>query len=243
MVMPLAPTRRVAANDPGHRPPSANAVKRRRSLIVAAEGALVLGLLLVWLLSPAIRESKSLAVLFFYAFPSEFLVGLLPHEPVLIYFGAFRAAWVVALVSAVGTVGAEAINYSFCSYFYERPALQAVSRQRLVRKTIELFERAPFAAILFAGFTPAPFFPVRFLVVMAPYPRWKYLLGVALSRTPRFFLLAVFGAWFHISGSLLLLLFVVMFAGVNVPALFHLLSGPRTPARRGRALPEAEGGD
>ena len=30
-------------------------------------------------------------VLFLYCFPSEFLVGLLPHEPVLIYFGAFHA--------------------------------------------------------------------------------------------------------------------------------------------------------
>jgi len=198
---------------------------------VAVEGVLVLGLLATWLIFKEVRDSKSLVVLFFYAFPSEFLVGLLPHEPVLIYFGSFYTAWVVTLVSIVGTLGAEAINYSFCSYFYEKPALQAVSEKRLVRKTIELFERAPFAAILFAGFTPAPFFPIRFLVVMAPYPRWKYLLGVFISRAPRFFLLAMFGAYFHIPGTLLTALFVGMLLSVNVPALVRLFSRSGKPQR------------
>ncbi len=210
-------------------PPDSPSTRRWRGVIVAAQGLLVLGLLLVWLLSREVRDSKSLVVLFFYCFPSEFLVGLLPHEPVLIYFGAFRSAWVVAAVSSVGTVMAEAMNYSFCSFFYDRPTLQAVSEKRLVRKTIALFGRMPFAAILFAGFTPAPFFPIRFLVVMASYPRWKYLLGVLLSRAPRFLLLAMFGAYFHISASLLLLLFVAMFVSVNLPALVRLLWGkPRS---------------
>ncbi len=189
----------------------------------------MLAILLAWLLSPGVRESRSLWVLFLYCFPSEFLVGLLPHEPVLIYFGAFHSAWVVAGISAVGTVMAEAVNYSVCSFFYDRPALQSVSEKRLVRKTIELFARMPFAAILFAGFTPAPFFPVRFLVVMASYPRWKYLVGVLLSRAPRFLLLAMFGAYVHISASLLLLLFVGMFVSVNVPALVRLFWGSRRP--------------
>jgi len=213
---------------------------RQRALIVAAQGALILALLLVWVLSSEVRESKSLLVLFLYCFPAEFLVGLLPHEPILIYFGAFHPAWVVAAVSAVGTVMAEAINYSFCSFFYDLPTLRVVSRQRLVRKTIELFRRAPFAAILFAGFTPAPFFPVRFLVVMAYYPRWKYLLGVFLSRTPRFLLLAMFGQYFHISGSVLTVLFVVMFVSVNVPALIRLFVGNRggTPAPPSPPAPE-----
>jgi len=195
----------------------------------------------VWVLSPIIRESKSLVVLFFYCFPSEFLVGLLPHEPILIYFGDFHPAWVVAAVSIVGTVMAEAINYSFCSFFYDLPTLRAVSRKRLVRKTIDLFHRAPFAAILFAGFTPAPFFPVRFLVVMAYYPRWKYLLGVFLSRAPRFWLLAMFGHYFHISGSVLTVLFVVMFVSVNVPALIRLLVGGRGATPSPPSSPAAEG--
>ena len=187
-------------------------------------------LLLGWLLLPGVRESKSLWVLFLYCLPSEFLMGLLPHEPVLIYFGAFYSALTVALVSAAGTLLAEALNYSFCSFFYEMPALRAVSKKRLVRKTIELFDRAPFAAILFAGFTPAPFFPLRFLVVMASYPRWKYLLGVFISRAPRFYLLAMFGGLVHISGGMLTVLFVGMFAVVNVPAILQLLV-------RGRASP------
>lgn len=187
----------------------------------------MLGLLLVWILSPGVRESKNLWVLFLYCFPSEFLLAVLPHEPVLIYFGAYWPAWVVALLSGVGTVLAEALNYSFCSFFYDLPTLRAVSQKRLVRRTIELFDRVPFSAILFAGFTPAPFFPVRFLVVMADYPWWKYLLAVFISRTPRFWLLAVFGGLIHISGGLLVVLFVVLFVSVNVPALVHIFMGRR----------------
>jgi membrane protein YqaA with SNARE-associated domain len=237
---------------PGPRPVPAQKerfLRNRKRLILALEGVLILTILLAWLLSPGIRESKSLAVLFFYSFPSEFLMGLLPHEPVLIYFGAFYPASVVALVSVVSTVMAEAMNYSFCSFFYEMPALQAVSKKKLVRKTIELFDRAPFAAILFAGFTPAPFFPVRFLVVMAEYPRWKYLVGVFVSRAPRFFLLAMFGALVPIPGALLTLLFVGIFVAVNLPAIVQLLAGGRRtprvpkpkPGARSRAHAEAPG--
>ena len=110
-----------------------------------------------------------------------------------------------------------------------------------MRKTIELFRRVPFAAILFAGFTPAPFFPLRFLVVMASYPRWKYLLGVFLSRAPRFLLLAMFGQYFHISGSVLTVLFVVMFVSVNVPALVQLFVRRRGTPPAPASPPAPEG--
>jgi membrane protein YqaA with SNARE-associated domain len=174
-------------------------------------------------LSSEVRESLSLVVLFFYSFPSEFLVGLVPHEPALIYFGAFHPALVVASVASVSTVLAEAMNYSFFSYFYEKPSLRAVYRKRGVKKTVELFNRAPFSAILFAGFTPVPFFPVRFLVVMTGYSLPRYLMGVLLSRTPRFFLLAAFGSLVPIPGKLLTGLFVGMLLAVNLPTLYQVV--------------------
>lgn len=87
---------------------------------------------------------------------------------------------------------------------------------------MELFSRSPFAAVVVAGFTPVPFFPVRFLVVMTGYPRWKYLVGVAVSRTPRFWLLAAVGSWFSVPPGLLVALLVGMLLTVNVPALVEL---------------------
>ncbi len=198
------------------------------------EGSFVIALLLAWALSSEVRESLSLVVLFFYSFPSEFLVGLVPHEPALIYFGAFHSALVVAAVASISTVLAEAMNYSFFSYFYEKPSLQAVSRRRGVTKTVELFNRAPFTAILFAGFTPVPFFPVRFLVVMTGYSLPRYLTGVLLSRTPRFFLLAAFGALVPIPGTLLTGLFVGMLLAVNLPTLYQVVF--RSENGQGRSI-------
>jgi membrane protein YqaA with SNARE-associated domain len=187
---------------------------------------MVLALLAVWILWEDVRRSSSLFVLFFYSFPSEFLVGLVPHEPVLIFFGGVHHPLVVALVAVVSTVMAEALNYSFFGLFYEIPVFKAAFQKKAVKRISELFRRMPFIAILVAGFTPVPFFPVRFLVVVTEYPVWKYLLGVFLSRGPRFYLLALLGAFFEVPPLLLLALFLGMLLLVNLPALLKVYSTP-----------------
>lgn len=185
----------------------------------------MLVLLVIWISSPTVRSSKNLAVLFLYSFPSEFLVGLVPHEPVLLYFGTYHPAWIVALVAGVSTVMAEAMNYRFFSLFYGTTAARGALDRKMVRKVVELFSRTPFAAILVAGFTPLPFFPIRFLVVMADYPIQRYLVGVFVSRVPRFWILAALGGLVHIPAGALLLLFAAMMAVVNIPALYNALRG------------------
>jgi ribonucleoside-triphosphate reductase len=136
----------------------------------------------------------------------------------------------VALVSVVSTVMAEGLNYSLFSLFYGMPALQGALDKKAVKKIADLFNRMPFTAILFAGFTPVPFFPVRFLVVLTEYPVWKYLVGVFLSRAPRFYLLALIGAYFEVPKLLLAAIFLAMLVGVNLPALSKVLASPEDPA-------------
>lgn len=215
------------ARQPWDREPAPGAqgagADRWRTIIVGAEIALVLSLLLVWLFAEGVQESRNLWILFLYSFPSEFLVGLLPHEPILIYFGEFHPAGTVAAVAVASTGMTEAMNYSLFGYFYDRPAIRSASAHPAVVKTTRWFDRAPFAVIVVAGFTPVPFFPVRFLAVMTGYPRWKYVVGVLLSRTPRFYLLAFFGAVLHIPVEALAGLFLVLLLSVNVPALAHLM--------------------
>jgi len=200
---------------------------RQRIILILFESALVLGLLLIWLMSESVRASTSLTILFFYSFPSEFLVGLVPHEPVLIYYGSYHPAWVVASVAVVSTVMAEGLNYSLFGLFYAMPTFRAALGKKAVRRIGDLFNLMPFTAILFAGFSPVPFFPVRFLVVLTDYPVWKYLLGVFLSRAPRFYLLALFGAYFDLSGTVLAGIFLAMLLLVNLPALFKVLGSPK----------------
>lgn len=88
-------------------------------------------------------------------------------------------------------------------------------QKKKVERIAELFSRRPFTAITFAAFTPVPFFPVRFLVVVTGYPVRKYLLGVFMARGSRFFLLAWLGASLFVPPLLLLALFLGMFLLFN----------------------------
>lgn len=190
-----------------------------RTLTFILEVALIIVLLAVWFSSDSIRESKNLWIFFFYSFPAEFLIALVPHEPVLLYFSKFYSPLAVTLVAIAGTVLAEMINYSVFKYVGDLKPFNRVRHTKWVSRTIELFNKAPFVALLVAGFTPVPFYPFRFLVVLARYPLQKYLLAIFFSRTPRFYLLALLGHIFKIPDYL----FPVIFIALAIPLAYPLL--------------------
>jgi membrane protein YqaA with SNARE-associated domain len=199
---------------------------KKRRIIVFAEAFLVVALAFFFFFQK-IEGTSNLLLLFLYSFPSEFLVGLAPHEPALIHFGQFHPLWVVTMVSVISTVMAEGLNYSFFGLFYEMPGFRAALQKEGLRKVTDLFNRAPFFAIVFCGFGPVPFFPIRFLVVITEYPRWKYLMAVFLSRTPRFYILAWIGDIFQPSKGILIAIFVGMLALVNIPAAVKIFGGKK----------------
>lgn len=162
-------------------------------------------------------------MLFFYSFPSEFLIAIVPHEPVLLYFGKFYQPLTVALVAIIGTVMTEAINYSVFKLVIDSNFFQKIRQGKMVTKIVELFKKAPFVALLVAGLTPVPFYPFRFLVVLTRYPLVKYLLAVFLSRTPRFFILALAGYMIKIPDYLLIAIFIVLISAANIPLLRRFL--------------------
>jgi hypothetical protein len=164
--------------------------RRYRTPAFVLQLALVVTLLLVWLGSESIRASKNLWVLFLYSIPFEFLIAAVPHEPALTYFGKFYSPLTVAVVSAIGTLLTEALNYSGFGYIADTEVVRRVRRRGFVTRVVELFVRTPFAALWAAALTPIPFYLFRFLVVLARYPIAKYLLALFLSRTPRFRTLA-----------------------------------------------------
>jgi membrane protein YqaA with SNARE-associated domain len=167
---------------------------RLRAAVLLAEIGLALTLIVWWLSVGHHGHMNGLLVLLLYCFPSEFLIAPAPHEPVLIYFGKVYAPWLVALVSGLGTLVVEAVNYSAFGSIADARPLRRVVRSTLMSRLLALFSRQPFLALLVGGLAPLPFYPFRFLVVLARYPRWRYLTAVAIARFPRFYLIALFGA-------------------------------------------------
>jgi membrane protein YqaA with SNARE-associated domain len=192
---------------------------RTRMWIAILEITFICALLAVWLGSESIRIGKSLWILFFYSFPSMFLIAIVPHEPVLFYFSKFHPAWLVTTVAVAGTLLTELLNYSCFSFFADLQFFEKVRKTRWVGYLVKLFNKAPFLALWIAGFTPVPFYPFRFLVVLASYPVWKYLLAVFLSRTPRFLIFALVGRTIQIADTTLIAFFVVITLGLNLPFL------------------------
>lgn len=193
-----------------------------KTFLLILEISLVFGLLIAWFSSESIQQSKNLWVLFLYSFPSEFLISIVPHEPALLYFSKFYSPLTVAWVAAAGTLLAEMLNYSVFKYVMDLSVFQKIRHKKTATKIIAYFRKAPFLALWIAGFTPVPFYPFRFLVVMAPYPLWRYILAVALSRTPRFYILALAGHAIKFSDSLLIIFFVTIVVAVNLPILRNI---------------------
>lgn len=202
-----------------------------RVITVALEVALIIILLIVWLSSESIRKSKSLWVLFFYCFPSHFLIALVPHEPVLIYFGKFHVPLKVTLIAAIGTLCTEMINYSVFKLVTDMKFFHKIRFSRFTKKLVELFKKRPFIVLIVAGFTPVPFYPFRFLVVLAHYPLIKYIIAVFLSRTPRYYLLTLIGYGFKIPDYLLIAVFVILLLTSNIPLLINAIKKRSEPKK------------
>jgi membrane protein YqaA with SNARE-associated domain len=216
------------ASDPSLLQSKKSANSKIKTFFFVLQIILVITLLAVWLSSASIRSSKSLWVLFFYSFPSEFLIAVVPHEPILIYFGKFYAPLTVAAVAIVSTLMTEALNYSAFKYITDTQIFQKIRHKKTVNKITQLFQRSPFLAIWIAGFTPVPFYPFRFLVVLARYPLFRYILALLLSRTPRFYILAYLGHAIDIPDYLLIALFVILIASINVNLLRKILKKSKT---------------
>lgn len=190
-----------------------------KTLLFALQISFVLVLLIIWATSESLQESKSLWVLFFYSFPAEFLIATVPHEPILLYFGKFYPAMTVALVAIPSTLLTEMLNYSTFKYITDLKIFTKLREKKAVQTTVRFFNKAPFLTLWVAGITPIPFYPLRFLVVLARYPLTRYISAVFLSRFPRFIILAYVGYKIQIPDYMLVALFVILIATANISIL------------------------
>jgi membrane protein YqaA with SNARE-associated domain len=211
---------------------SARTRSRLRTVVFALENALVVVLAAWWLLWGRHGQANGLLILFFYCFPSEFLIAPLPHEPILLYFGKVYPAFTVAAVSVAGTVLVEALNYHAFGFVADARPLRRVVHSRWIARAVALFQRWPFLTLCFFSLAPVPFYPFRFLVVLARYPLPRYLVAIFVSRAPRFYLLALLGSAVRLPDRLFAAVCVV-FLAFSVGSLL-----PMSIRRRQRSAPE-----
>lgn len=204
---------------------------RRLRLALAAQ-LLILGAALAsWLLSRGTHEAPGLFAFFLYGIPCEFVVSLAPHEPLVLYVAKYHPPWIVALVAGAGTLVAEIMNYELLRFVEGTDTVRSMAATRGVRTVVDGFGRAPFAALWVAGFVPViPFAPLRALALLRRYSRIRFLIAAVTSRTARFYLIALLGAVWRPSATVVALILAVFALGVTIPGLHRALARRRLAA-------------
>jgi len=151
-------------------------------------------------------------LLFAYAFLSNVALAVVPHEPVVIWYGAHLGVVTTAIVATAGTLAAAWTDHRLFAASIHRLTRRAAAARAAPSLALRWFERAPFAVLALSGITPLPFFPFKLLAFAARYPRGRYLAAVAAGRLPRYLLLAWLGmavrlpTWTLAAAAVLLLL-------------------------------------
>jgi membrane protein YqaA with SNARE-associated domain len=148
---------------------------------------------------------------FWYSIPANSFVYL-PHEPAVIYAGAIYIPWIVAVVGGLSTIIASIIDYFVVRKAFEFRRVAPVKQTSLYKMAVRYFYWRPWETIVVFAFTPLPFYPIRVLAPSSGYPLWKYVSANVTGRVPRYYLLALGGAWVSVPPKYLILigLFIIL---------------------------------
>jgi ribonucleoside-triphosphate reductase len=174
-------------------PITRNAWYRHPALVLAALTAppALLCTLLVWAF---LAHWWQLSLFFWYSIPGNSFV-LLPHDPAVVYAGTLYPALLVAVVGGAATAIASAVDYWLIRRAFHSKTVGKVKETRLFRWAVRWFRWQPFLTIIVFALTPIPFYPIRVLAPAADYPAWRYVAAVVVGRIPRYYLIALGGAW------------------------------------------------
>jgi uncharacterized membrane protein YdjX (TVP38/TMEM64 family) len=164
--------------------------KRRRAayitiaLVAAAAGT-------AFLVAP---QHKALIGYGLYAIPSHLVISFLPHEPAQLYVAKLYPPLLVATVGVTACAAAAILDYWLIGWFMNQRLVRSrFDNWRAYQIAERIFRKAPFLLIIGSAFAPVPFYPAKILAIAADYPLSRFVLGMALGRWPRFYLLAVGG--------------------------------------------------
>ncbi|UCG50732.1 MAG: VTT domain-containing protein [Candidatus Latescibacterota bacterium] len=163
---------------------------------------------LIWMF-PGTRGILWLAL---YSIPAHMFISPFSHEAVLLYYAKFTAAHWCAIASLIGCLIAGLWDYWLFIPLIHHPRVRSkYARTGLYKKSVRLFRKWPFWALVIFGLTPIPFYPIKFLAIADHYPMRRYLLALIVGRTPRFYVLAFLGYVFKLPNwSLVVLALIIL---------------------------------
>ncbi|UCH83483.1 MAG: VTT domain-containing protein [Candidatus Latescibacterota bacterium] len=187
----------------------------RRNWVNFAVSAGFVGLAaaLVFWAFPHLRDAVGLAL---YTIPSHMFVSPFNHEWLLLLVAKSNPALWCALASLAGCLIAGMWDYWLFIPLIHHPRIRPkYSRTGLYQKSVALFRKWPFWALVIIGLTPVPFYPIKFLAIADNYPLKKYLLALIVGRTPRYYALAYVGQELRLpTWSLLALALAILVFGI-----------------------------
>jgi len=137
-------------------------------------------------------------------------MAIVPHEPVVLWYGARYGVWLTSLVATAGTLAAGWVDHRLFVPLIRRVEHTPFFAEGTVGWLRARFAHAPFAVLAVSGITPLPFFPFKAMAFAEHYPLGLYLAAVAVGRFPRYLLLAWLGIVIRIPTWVLVVLFAVM---------------------------------
>lgn len=165
-----------------------------------------------------------LLIIFFYSIPANCAISLFPHEPVLVWYGKTVNLWHLSTAATLGTILAAYIDYNFFTPVLNLSYSVRYKSHPVYKKAHSWFYKIPFILLVIAGFSPIPFYPLKFMVYSSKYPCWKYMTAVAIGRYPRYYLLALAGFVFQIPNWMIFGSFLVMLGIVNYKKIISWIS-------------------
>ncbi len=194
-------------------------------VIAATIAPALLGALLIGFI---IGEWWHLAGYFWFFLPGT----LLPQEPAVIYAGTIYHPGLVVVLFSLATITASLIDYLTIKKLLASPRLAPLKRTPIYQTAVRWFYWCPWWTIAVFAFAPLPFFPIRILALSSDYPLLRYVSASVVGRMPRYYLLAIGGAWLTI--PLMYLLLGGLFVGL-IPSLGVLWSRRKTAQPLGAA--------
>ena len=159
----------------------------------------------VFKFSPDLRQ---LIIFFFFTIPANSFT-FVTYEPALLYYSKLYLPLWLALLGGVGTSLAGFLDYQTVTYLFRYRKMAAIRKNKYYLLVANYFRKVPFACLVITGFTPVPFYPVKFMAIATAYPLQKYLLALFVGRTPRYYLVALVGKGLQISNWVILLIFLI----------------------------------